>query len=252
MRHGPNKLIFNTAKALHGELSSTITHIHCREQSSNENCPPDIYDNDRILKSHVYLVFMQSPGVYNMFNIIDKDAHRRRRKIIGQAINERSMRIFEPTMMKQVDIYIDQLHASSKSRDTEPVNMTDRLHYLTCDIIALLAFGYDLKLQTDETNRFLLTGMQGANYLANTRMQFYRLHQLKFADILNAVSYKMIERYKVLLETMIKARTTKDKNARHDLFSVALDANDAAGNPADKTRLSDIWSEAVTFFPAGL
>ncbi|KAK7751118.1 hypothetical protein SLS62_006947 [Diatrype stigma] len=61
----------------------------------------------------------------------------------------------------------------------------------------------------------------------------------------------MIEQHRALLEKMIKARTTEDKHARHDLFSVASGANDAAVNPNESIRMSDIWSEAMSFFPAG-
>ncbi|KAI0503176.1 hypothetical protein F5B22DRAFT_630221 [Xylaria bambusicola] len=53
------------------------------------------------------------------------------------------MRDFEPMMMEQVDIYIQQLIVLS--RGSKPVNMSDRCKYFGIDVIGYLAFGYDLK-----------------------------------------------------------------------------------------------------------
>ncbi|KAI5923348.1 cytochrome P450 [Camillea tinctor] len=205
IRNGPNKLLFNSAKALH-----------------------DIYDNDNIVKSHVYLSTVQSPGVYSLFTVIDKPSHSVKRKIVGQALNDRSMRIFEPTMTEQIDLFIKYLSLCSK--DAKPVNITDRVAYLACDIIALLSLGFRLRLQTDPSYRWMIQGMFLANHLANVRMQYFRLQQLRR-----------------LLEKMIITRSSEDKHVRYDLYSIASEAN----SEGEAIRASEIWSEAMVFFPAG-
>ncbi|KAH9903996.1 cytochrome P450 [Xylariomycetidae sp. FL2044] len=226
MRHGPNKLLFNTALALQ-----------------------DIYDNERIVKSHVYSVTVQSPGVFSSFNIVDQSAHRHKRKIIGQVLSDRSMRIFEPIIASQADVLIKLLYISS--RNTAPVNMSDRFEYLSCDIVTLLGFGHPLKLQTDQTYRFMCQGMVTGNYYTNTRMQFFRIHQLKLSNIVHFFNRAMREKYKSLIDRMISIRMSEDTDARHDLFSVTSKANSEATNPREGIRMSEVWSGAATFLPAG-
>ncbi|KAI1331637.1 cytochrome P450 [Xylariaceae sp. FL0255] len=205
MRHGPNKLLFNSAKALH-----------------------DIYDNERIVKSYINSAILQTPGVYSLFTVIDKDAHRTKRKIVGSAVSERSMRMFEPTMQEQIDIFVKHLFVSS--RNSTPVNVTERVTFLACD-----------------QYRFMVPGMFRANHLANTRMQWFRLHQLRVFSLLNYFTRDTREQYKRMVESMIKARLSEDKNVRHDLYSIVSDASSQGEN----IRVSDVWTEVMSFFPAG-
>lgn len=206
----------------------------------------DIYDNDRLVKSHINSAILQTPGVYSLFTVIHKDAHRTKRKIVGSAVNDRSMRIFEPTMLEQIDMFIRLLFVSSKN--FEPVNMTERVTHLGCDIIALLSLGFPLKLQTETTYRFMVPGMFRANHLANTRMQWFRLHQLRVFSLLNYFTADAREKYKRLMVKMIKTRLGEDKNVRHDLFSIISQAS----SDGEDIRVSDILTEAVSFFPAGM
>ncbi|KAI1858056.1 uncharacterized protein JN550_012878 [Neoarthrinium moseri] len=228
MRHGPNKLVFNTVQALH-----------------------DIYGNERFIKSHIYNATTQTPGVYNTFNVIDKDAHRSKLKIVGKVVNERGMRFFEPTMQEQINIFLRTLGESSSESSASPVNMTDNIRNLACDIIGLLAFGYPLELQTTATNHFMVKGMALANWLVNTRMQWFRIQQSRINDLLILLDTGVREQYKRLLERMIKGRLSEDKHIRHDLYSIASEANEDLANPGGSIRLSDIWAEAAAFFPAG-
>jgi cytochrome P450 len=142
----------------------------------------------------VYSITVQSTGVSNSFNIIDQQPHRVKRKIVNQVLNERSMHIFEPTMVEQIDMFINLLCVASKS--SEPVNMTDRLEYLACDIVSLLSFGQCMKLQTDPANRFLVTGMYFGNYYTNIRPQFYRLQEMRLDYLLHLTTKAMREEYK--------------------------------------------------------
>ncbi|KAI0893412.1 cytochrome P450 [Annulohypoxylon nitens] len=223
IRYGPNKLIFNSARAVH-----------------------DIYDNDdNVVKSHVYRAIMQAPGVYNIFTVIDKPSHRLKRRIVGQAINDRSMRTFEPTMLEQIDLFLKTVLASS--RESKPINLTEHIGFLACDIIALLSLGFPLRLQTDPENRWMVDGMFRANYLANVRVQQYRLHQFRVFSLLRYLTRDVRERWKRLLEKMIITRSSEDKHIRHDLYSIAAEAN----SQGETIRMSEIWSEVITFFPAG-
>ncbi|KAH9892304.1 cytochrome P450 [Xylariomycetidae sp. FL2044] len=224
IRHGPNKLLFNTATALHA-----------------------IYDNDRMVKSHINSAIMLAPGVYSLFTVIDKEAHRAKRRIVGSVINERAMRNFEPAMIEQVDILIRLLFTASSQSAEQPVNLTPLITSLACDIIALRSLGFPLRLQTDPTHRFMIAGMFRANHFTNTRMQWFRLHQLRVLRLVNYFTSGIRERYQWLLETMIKTRLAEDLDVREDLYSIMANAMSSG----EDVRMSDIWTEAMSFFPAG-
>jgi cytochrome P450 len=110
-----------------------------------------------------------------VFNVIDKTVHRSKRRVVGAAINDRSMRQFEPTMVKEVDIFLLQLLSSSQL--SRPVNMSSKLKRLGIDIVGHLAFGQPHQTQTDPKHRFLIGGITAAGLHNNALMQFPSLAQ---------------------------------------------------------------------------
>ncbi|RYP78428.1 hypothetical protein DL771_000613 [Monosporascus sp. 5C6A] len=206
----------------------------------------DIYMNERVAKSFVYKYSAATPGVYGVFNVIDKSAHRFKRKLVGQATSERSMRIFEPVMNEQIATFLRILLESSRS--SEPVNMTELVSRLTFDTVALLAFGRPLKTQTDPTYRPLIEAQNAGNYRSNMLMQFPLLYKIKIFNFLELFAADQVFQYWNTLETMIAARMAEEKHIRHDLYSILVDQI----NPEGKyLKDSEIWAEAAFFFPAG-
>ncbi|KAK7750393.1 hypothetical protein SLS62_007692 [Diatrype stigma] len=228
VRHGPNKLVFNTVEALQ-----------------------DIYNNERVTKSHVYELTIRG-GKPNIFNVIDKQKHRVKRKCIGQAINDKAMRAFEPTMMEQVDIFIGQLLTSCQQQGTSTstvVNMTDRCKRLGMNIVGLLAFGFDLKMQTDPTYLFVIRGLSLGGYQNNCFMQFPSLKKLRLHALLVVAGYSQRIKYLRMLQTMVSTRLAEEKHAKNDLYSFVIDHIDDTTD--DSMKISELWSEALFFFPAG-
>ncbi|KAI1404194.1 cytochrome P450 [Hypoxylon fuscum] len=221
MRHGPNKLIFNSAQALR-----------------------DIYHNERVTKSDVYLRTVAA-GTPSVLSTLDKQAHRTRRKVIAQAINDKAAHAFALTMIAQVDIFVDQLSVSS--RDGRPVDMTDRCKRLGMVIVGLLAFGYLLHMQTDETNRFMLRGLSIGTWQNNSFMQFPLLKKLGMHHLLLLHGYYQRRMYKRTLQTMIRRRLSEEKHAQNDLYSFVADRLD---NASDGMTTTDLWAEALFFIPA--
>ncbi|KAI1276490.1 cytochrome P450 [Xylaria sp. FL0933] len=223
IRQGPNKLVFNSSQALQ-----------------------DIYNNDRVEKSKVYLATLLSPHP-NLFNVIDRNAHRTKRKLIGSVLSEHSMRTFEPTMADQINIFIRQLRLSSSSSD--PVNLSERTKLLTLDIVGHLAFGYSLNLQTETKNHCVVSALRGGNYRLNTYMQYPFLARLHLEVFVYIMMLLKKGSYLRLLQTMITSRLSEEKHAKHDLYSIVADnMNTSQG---ESITLSELWSEALFFFPAG-
>ncbi|KAH9890220.1 cytochrome P450 [Xylariomycetidae sp. FL2044] len=224
VRIGPDKLVFNSIEALH-----------------------DIYDNDRVDKARNYRVSLFTPYP-NIFNVVDKDRHRIKRKHIGGLLSESSMRRFEPVMLEQVDIFVRQLLALSR-RGAAPVNMSDRSKFIGADVVGHLAFGYDLKLQTDPTHQHIAKEFKTGNHRLNVYMQSPSLAALRLEPIAQLINLMRKDSYLRLLQGMIKSRLKEEKHAKYDLYSQLADHIDAPGD--DGLSLSEIWSEALFFFPAG-
>ncbi|KAI0487709.1 cytochrome P450 [Xylaria cf. heliscus] len=219
VRVGPNRLVFNTATAL-----------------------KDIYQNDRITKASTYLVTTRN-NVFNVFSAIDNNLHSQKRKIIGQALSDRSVRAFEPTILEKLDIALK--HIWRASQESTPVDVTQMTRYLALDIIGQLSFGYDLDIQTKEDNRFMMKGMTFGNYRGNVYQHFPLLSKLYIDKIGDKVFYEARERYFRLLEKMVKSRTSQDKNAKHDFYSFVADSFKSTA------RGGDLWLEAIFFLVAG-
>ncbi|OTB09662.1 hypothetical protein M426DRAFT_316197 [Hypoxylon sp. CI-4A] len=224
LRLGPNKLVFNSAEALQ-----------------------EIYNNERVTKSHVYQLTV-SAGKPSIFNTIDKQRHRVKRKLIGQAISDKALRDFEPTMTEQIDVFIRQLQVASRQADS--VDMTERLKQLGADIVGLLAFGYPLHMQTDPTNRFVLRGLKVGAFQNNSFMQFPLLKKLGIHHLLPLLGYAQRMKYLALMRRMIGTRLSQEKHAVNDLYSFVADYLDK-DNASDGVKTEELWSEALFFFPAG-
>ncbi|KAI0875892.1 cytochrome P450 [Hypoxylon argillaceum] len=222
VRIGPNRLVFNSVQALH-----------------------DIYNNERVVKSHVYLVTLGFTGTVNIFSVIDKAAHRSKRKLIGAGVSERAMREFEPTMASQIDIFLKQIVESSQK--SEAVNMSIRCKRLTMDVIALLAFGYAMNTQSEEPYRTLHGGIEASNAHNNVLMQWPRLQSRIIAYPLHYLTLAAQKQAFALIENMIKTRTAEGKGSRRDLYAQVADELET--NP--EFRHSDVWSEALFLIPAG-
>ncbi|RWA04932.1 hypothetical protein EKO27_g10173 [Xylaria grammica] len=224
MRHGPNRLIFNSAQALQ-----------------------DIYGDERVIKSHVCLLTIQANGVDSIFNAVDRRRHASKRRLIGRAVTDRAMHQFEPIMIEQIDVFLKTLYESSLA--SRPVDMTQSCKRLGLDIVGHLAFGFALNTQTEPKYRFIIDGIAMGNYRANSFMQLPFLKNRVLDVALHLLSRPRRLGYLRALEHMISSRLGREKHEKNDLYSSVADYINADG--PDSIKLSELWSEAVFFFPAG-
>jgi cytochrome P450 len=208
----------------------------------------DVYNNERVGKSRVYLATMQAPGVHNIFDAIDKQIHRAKRRLVGQVLTPRSMAAFEPVIQGQVTVFLQAIRESAKSGH---INMSPLCLYLGLDIVGLLSFGFPLDTQTSPKHRFLADGMVAGNFFQNMRMQCPMLLRLPFTECLGLVSNirERRARYRKLLADMIQDRRAKDEHAMHDFYSITAHVIDSA--EPDSVTQSELWAEAVFFLQAG-
>lgn len=122
--------------------------------------------------------------------------------------------------------------------------MTDRCLRLGFDVIGHLAFGCDLKTQTEETNRVMIRLLTKAKIRVNAFMHFPALQSLDF--ILKALPNKDTIEFRRIVAEIIKTRTAEDDRGQHDLYALMAEHTKPGG-------LFDgiLWSEAIFFITAG-
>ncbi|KAI1293262.1 cytochrome P450 [Xylaria venustula] len=224
MRHGPNRLVFNSAQALQ-----------------------DIYNNERTTKSHVYSLTVKEDGGDTIFNAVDRRRHALKRRVAGRAVTDRAMHSFEPIMHEQIDVFLETLYKSSQA--SEAVNMTQSCKRLGFDIIGHLAFGFALNTQTNPKYRFMIDGVTMGNYRANCFMQFPFLKNRKLDSLAHFLFSARRSGYHGALEQWIQTRLSQEKHTKADLYSFVVDHIKTDSH--DGMTLSELWSEALVFFPAG-
>jgi cytochrome P450 len=240
-RQGPNRLVFNSVQALHGSFSTLYALLKKLTLS-------DIYQNERLFKSQAYLVSQPLPDTYNLFNVIDKGLHRTKRRLIGQGVNEKAMREFEPVMAAHINTFVKEL-VKSCERPNTAVDMTERCRWLGLDVIGELGFGTNLQLQNDKKNRFMVGGLETSNFRINLYIQFPLLKKAGMELLLFPYIATSQMKYYKMLRDLIVARRKEDKHARKDLYSFVVDLKDP--DTGESMRLRDIWTEAAFFMPAG-
>ncbi|KAK7957356.1 cytochrome P450 [Apiospora aurea] len=232
IRPALNRLLFNSASAFKG--------IPIDDPSL------DIYQNDdRITKSFTYELLTRN-GVYSVFNTLDRKMHSGKRKIVGHAFSRRSVRGFEPALLSQVDIYLEQILLKSAS---QPVNMTEKRGHLAADIIGQLALGYDLFTQTSEENQVLPRSMTLSFFVGDISHYFPSFYRVHTNWVFDYIFYETREKFSRLLEKMVKSRLALDTHAVPDFFSFVAD--ELPPDEAAKTRDSVIGKEALVFLAAG-
>lgn len=151
-------------------------------------------------------------------------------------------------MKDQIQIFLQLLLASTQEPSLAQVNMSERKR-LGLDIIGLLAFGFPLNTQTEEEYRFIIKGIAFGNYRANSQMQLPALKNRFLDNFLRVMTRKGRLGYLKALERMISTRLAMEKHAKVDFYSFIAEHVETGG--PDSIRLTELWSEAVFFFPAG-
>ncbi|KJZ73120.1 hypothetical protein HIM_07504 [Hirsutella minnesotensis 3608] len=212
-RSGPNRLIFSSLKALE-----------------------DIYSHPHITKgpSYRHSRWMDPPNIFDEPNRLE---HRRKRKVIGQAVSDRLLRAFQPTLSAQVDVLLRQLLKTSRRGET--INMTPLTKRLAVDTVGHLAFGYALNTQTNEENRFIPKAMGKAMYMSNLYYTWPALGII--LPVLRWLAKKKMFVFHRAVQNMIEQRMAQPQDARPDFYSVA----------SGELEPRELWNEALFFIVAG-
>ncbi|KAI0389258.1 cytochrome P450 [Xylariaceae sp. FL0594] len=210
----------------------------------------DVYNGYHAFRRQLYLVTWRNHKVYgpvvrqgpnklvfSSVGALQAKLHRARRQLIGRILSERSMREFETTMLEQIDHLIRYIYSHARVSPHTNIDMTKRARLLGFDLAALLAFGHDLHLQTEERNRFVLPMLEAGFFWSSVFLHWPATHKFSLGLVALPVFRRLRSQYLSL-----------SKAAQHDLYSVVADELDSS--EPGSIREGELWAEATVFLPA--
>lgn len=164
---------------------------------------------------------------------------------MGSAVTEKAIRGFEPIMQEQIDIFLKVV--LEETQKGQSVDMSERIRRLGSDIVGFLAFGFPFNSQTQEQYRFLPEAVTFGNGMSNVKMQFPFLSNSVFSTMTDLLTHFELRKFYKMLDLMITTRLAKPKDEYSDLYKHVVDQLEETKD----VRMSDVWAEAMFFFPAG-
>ncbi|ORY61477.1 cytochrome P450 [Pseudomassariella vexata] len=131
---------------------------------------------DEFLKSEFYTQFL--PGVTNIFNCVNRDHHRRYRRLLSSPLSETGLKPMLPQIDSRVRFGIQRMGEEMKSRGA--VDICKWWMFMTTDIIGELTFGESFKmLELGRKNQYI-KDLEGSAFIGGLRATFPLLSKLSF------------------------------------------------------------------------
>lgn len=212
----------------------------------------DITDDRRTCNPHPHLHLIPPSNVQSIFSAIDERTHRVQQDLIRYALDGRAVKVFEPVILTQVDIYLKHLFECSQGPEPRVINMTDRFNYLTLDVVCLLVFGRSLDTQTAPEFRFVKDEILAENYFRNLKLQFPILTQLGIARLWRFVrDVRGRQNYRKLEEKLVNSYAIQYEPKNTDLYStIARSMN--TKRVQNHTQIRTSWAQVFPFLSMGM
>ncbi|OTA54826.1 cytochrome P450 [Hypoxylon sp. EC38] len=231
MRHGPNKLIFNSVTALR-----------------------DIYLSGRVIKADQCPVSQVAPNVFDLFYATNANLFRTKRRALGEALSRISIFMVEPIVLEHADIFIKQLMIlfrppmSLTPLDVTAVNIMERSKRLSFDILWDLfpRCTPPLNLQTDQRNRVIINNIVLGNYRQSYKKQFPFIHQAHLYKAIGRSICPVWAGFTGLLKAMYATCFGQPRDAQPKFYSEIADYM-ANGLEEDGAKLASFWTRFLFF-----
>ncbi|KAK3170695.1 hypothetical protein OEA41_002777 [Lepraria neglecta] len=233
VRYGPNKVIVNSNTAI-----------------------KDIYGRTaNVQKSTAYRAFETSPTAHDTQSTVNKVAHARKRRVIGQAFSESAIRSFEDHVLEHVETFVTHLGRADvhtgkpQEKSWSPaVNIAKLCSYVSFDLMAELVFGNAFHMLELMDNRFIIDLIQVAAFRVGVCLQMPNLAVWNIDKIFTPRVRKLRDQYVGVSKRMAVDRMNMDSK-RQDLFSHILAAKDPQTGKG--FSLDEIWGESTLLIVAG-
>lgn len=135
----------------------------------------DIYGfKANVRKGDFYTVFPPNKDTFNTHSSIDKAAHARKRRVLGQAFSDHALKSMERYILINIRALCATLgndlsdsgepQQSSFPTWSAPKNLTEWCSYLTYDVLGDLCFGKAFGMLEKEDNRFVIDLVSKASH----------------------------------------------------------------------------------------
>lgn len=217
---------------------------------SNSDLGLEIYHSKDVQKAWGYATMAPTPGAYNIFTAIDKTIHRHKRRVLSQGFSDQSLRAFEPTILKEIDIFVKKFSTTQADQEgwSAPTDMTKCCRHIGYDIMGDFGFGQSFELQEKTENHFLMDAVVATSRKAAVILHYPALAKLHLEKVLGRRTIRMREKYLDLMSRLVKSRLKADK-VYHDLFSFLVGAKDP--ETGEGFTESELWAESRFLLIAG-
>jgi benzoate 4-monooxygenase len=213
-------------------------------------------END-FAKPDVYTLFTLADGKPSSFSMVDREEHRKRRRLTIQAFSTKALKASESIMFS---VGVEQMAKFIDRNEGKPIDIGLLFHRGTLNVICKTAFGASIDLfkeglkPSDEAEKVkdAIASVQNIIVLSLTPF-LKRCTFLPFVKE-NFEKQKFINEYATSLrvERLRELKTLADKGEQHsynDILQYLIDCED----PETGEKLSDdeVTAESVTFLVAG-
>ncbi|CAK3811186.1 P450 monooxygenase [Lecanosticta acicola] len=218
-----------------------------------------------VQKSVFYKCFRAAPQAISTLLATEKQHHARKRRIMGQAFSDSTLKGFEQYVQGHVQDLVDRVRrevhrpGAEKSPWSAPLDMANWCNWLVFDIMGDLVFGRSFgTLGEKPENRkgiFLLGRAARRNYVVAAMPALLYTGLEKFLPLLRGLYFDRC-RYLAFGKAQVMGRTTEHAKAgpqmetgRKDIFSFLLHAKDPESG--DGMPMPELWMEGNTLIVAG-
>ncbi|KAF2031176.1 cytochrome P450 3A31 [Setomelanomma holmii] len=159
VRYGPNKLLINTAEALH-DIHGTSSAVKPRFQKA---------------KAYIPLIH-RSP---NTLTILGGKDHGRRRRLMAQGVSEKAQRGYEDRLLTHIQAFCNALYVNGKGQHRD---MSQWCYHLSFDIMSDIVFSARYNLLDSKSFQYVTKAIDASNRRMSTFIQFPALAKLKTLD----------------------------------------------------------------------
>lgn len=124
------------------------------------------HPRSNVKKGRFYQIWPRNSKYNDVFSMIDKSQHSKRRRVLNQAFSEKAVRAAEPFIVKHIDRWNKILLKRANAAEwTASQNMSDLAGFIIFDIGCDLLFGKSFDIKEPQDNHLKETPHAIAKYL---------------------------------------------------------------------------------------
>ncbi|KAH8724220.1 cytochrome P450 [Phaeosphaeriaceae sp. PMI808] len=226
VRYGPNKLLLNTAQALH-DIHGTTS-----------------FTNSKFQKASAYIPLIhRSP---NTLTILGGKDHGRRRRLMAQGVSEKAQKGYEDRVLTHIQKFCNALYTTGNGQQKD---MSQWCYYLSFDIMSDIVFSARYGLLEDEKFRYVTMAIDSSNRRMSTFIQFPQLAGWRMMDRYLFKDARIARNKFITFVMQVVRERLQRKEEGADIFAQLAAAKDP--ETGEGFSPNEIHAESTTLIVAG-